>query len=82
MCDACAFVRRQVGPGARCPFHLQEQRSAEVFADVAAGREAADHDDGEPWPPTALAPAPFTAHEYARLLILRSRVREGLVPRG
>ena len=82
MCDACAFVRRQVGPGARCPFHVQEQRSVEVVAEVAACCETAEHDDRATRLPTALAPAPFTAHEYARLLILRGRVREGLVPPG
>ena len=42
------------------------------------GSGGGDHD--EPYRfgrrPTARAPFPFTEHQYARLLVLRSRVRE------
>jgi hypothetical protein len=45
------------------------------------GEGAADHD--RPYRfgrrPTSLAPYPFSTRQYARLLVLRSRVRAGLV---
>jgi hypothetical protein len=31
--------------------------------------------------PRAIAPFPFTTHEYSRLLVLRSRVQSGLFAR-
>ena len=78
MCDACAFGRRQVGPGARCPFHVQ----APPGPDVRLAEAAADADGDLARRPSAACPAPFTPREYARLLILRSRVHAGLIPRG
>jgi hypothetical protein len=47
------------------------------------GQGAGDHD--RPYRfgrrPTSLAPYPFSTRQYARLLILRSRVQAGLVGR-
>ncbi len=45
------------------------------------GRGAADHDAAYVFGrlPSALAPFPFSTRELARLMVLRSRVREGLL---
>jgi hypothetical protein len=45
------------------------------------GTGAADHDVPYRfgWRPRSSAPYPFSTHQYARLLVLRSRVQAGLV---
>ena len=45
---------------------------------------AGDHDQPYRfgWRPRASAPYPFNTRQYARLLLLRSRVREGLLTDG
>ena len=69
-CSACEFVSSQLGARAPCPSH------AGVWL---ASTFSADH--GEPGEPRAIArptadrPWPFTAREYAHLLVLRSRVQ-------
>ena len=65
------------------PLGPAQPNSPHVTAPVRAsldGLEAADHDRyrfGRR--PTSLAPYPFSTRQYARLLILRSRVQAGLV---
>jgi hypothetical protein len=45
-------------------------------------RDAAGGDHDQPyrfgWKPTANVPYPFNTRQYARLLVLRSRVQDGL----
>ncbi len=45
------------------------------------GTGAADHDIPYRfgWRPRTSAPYPFSTHQYARLLVLRSRVQAGLI---
>ena len=45
------------------------------------GTSSADHDLPYQfdWRPTAETPFPFSTRQYARLLVLRSRIAEGLV---
>jgi hypothetical protein len=70
-CSACAFVSNQLGSRTLCPSHAGL---------VPAATSVADHSErGEPCAmshPTADRPWPFTAREYARLLILRSRLQD------
>ena len=66
-CSACAFVSRQLGPGTPCPSHAGRWsvRPSGESSSLAAPLPAADC----PWP--------FTRHQYARLLLLRGRIRQG-----
>jgi hypothetical protein len=60
-----------------------EQHSTEERVGTRDGTGAADHD--EPFRfghrPSASAPFPFSTRQYARLLVLRSRVEAGLTGR-
>jgi hypothetical protein len=70
-CTACTFVHRQLGSGASCPLHSGLEHAPTREAPVAESYVTTR--------PTADAPWPFTSREYARLLLLRSRVQEGLI---
>lgn len=64
-CSACTYVSAQLGSPTPCPSH--------------AGQWTAPEPEVEPAPatplPTADCPWPFTPLEYARLLVLRSRIQ-------
>ena len=64
-CSACEFVQTQLGPRSHCPYHIGRWHSPppEPEPEYVAVR------------PTAEQPWPFTQRQFARLLILRSRVR-------
>jgi hypothetical protein len=66
-CTACAFVRRQLGARTWCPFHagLGHAPAWEVPETACCVLTQ----------PSADAPWPFTSREYARLLLLRSRMQ-------
>ena len=64
--SACAFVSRQLGPGTPCPSH------AGRWSVRASGEPSTL---AGPLPP-ADCPWPFTLDQYARLLVLRGRIRE------
>ena len=67
-CSACAFVSRQLGPGTPCPSHAGRwsvPASGEPSSLAAARLPSVDC----PWP--------FTLREYARLTLLRGRIRHG-----
>ena len=70
-CSACLWVHRQLGSSTPCPWHAGEPCDPAPRADQLEAR-ATSAQSG----PTANQPWPFTAREYARLLLLRSRVRE------
>jgi hypothetical protein len=65
-CAACHFVQTQLGPRSHCPHHVGRwiAPSPEPEAKYVFTHPTADH----PWP--------FTPLQFARLLILRSRVRD------
>jgi len=67
-CQACAFVSSQLGPETPCFSHVGRRRH--VIADMDES-----YAFGAPRP-TLDRPGVFTIHEYARLLVLRSRVQE------
>jgi len=76
-CSACTFVSHQLGPGMPCPFHagLSEAATADeslVTADLHSDEPSAEDVTG----PTAERLGQFTLHAYARLLVLRSHVRQ------
>ena len=65
-CQACAFVSRQLGPETPCSRHVGRRR-----------RPVIDEAYDVPTPrPTLDRPGLFTVREYARLLVLRSRIQE------
>jgi hypothetical protein len=65
-CQACAYVTRQLGVGTSCFLHVPRGRESAAFEAYA-----------EPGPlPTLDQPGVFTIREYARLLVVRGRVRE------
>jgi hypothetical protein len=66
-CSACTFVSHQLGSGTPCPWHAGSWTAvaSEEPSGVAASLPSADC----PWP--------FTLHEYARLMLLRGRIRQG-----
>jgi hypothetical protein len=77
-CSACVFVSSQLGSPTCCPSHAGRWSAAERhqpagLIDGAARHEPAGLDAPRP---TAECPWPFTPHEYARLLLLRSRALE------
>ncbi len=51
------------------------------LAGPADGQDAGDHDQPYRfgWRPRASSPYPFSERQYARLLVMRSRVQERLV---
>jgi len=65
-CQACAFVSRQLGPETPCFRHVGRVRPVVFVADEA-------YAFGAPRP-TLAQPGVFTVREYARLLVLRSRI--------
>jgi len=66
-CSACAFVATQLGANTPCPSHAGAWPiSAPLTDHVAATATRLPN-------PTVDQPWPFTVHEYARLLLLRSR---------
>jgi hypothetical protein len=66
-CSACTFVNCQIGKNTPCPAHAGDWASpAESTGDGLATTVQ----------PTADQPWPFTPHEFARLLVLRGRVRD------
>jgi hypothetical protein len=67
-CSASAFVHSQLGSQTPCPSHAGAWRVVTLEVDC---RERC-----VTTVPTADMPWPFTHHEYARLLLLRSRIRE------
>ena len=69
-CSACVFVSSQLRSGTPCPFH------AGAWSSRASALDPAEPAMLVTAPPTADRPWPFTAHEYGRLLVLRSRVSE------
>ena len=65
-CSACTFVSGQIGANTPCPAHAGNWSSpSEVSGD-----------EPTPLQPTADLPWPFSPHEFARLLVLRGRVRD------
>lgn len=56
-------------------------QSNEVIKETLDGSGAADHDVPFKfgWRPRAAATYPFSTRQYARLLVLRSRVQAGLI---
>jgi hypothetical protein len=62
-CSACAFVRSQLGALTPCPWHAGPAQAAEHEPDAGIVLPTAD----QPWP--------FTPRQFARLLLLRSRIR-------
>jgi hypothetical protein len=52
-----------------------------VSSESRDGRGASDHDELYVFGrlPRAAAPFPFSVHEFARLMILRGRVQDGLI---
>jgi hypothetical protein len=66
-CSACTFVSGQIGPNTPCPAHAGtwSSRSESTQDDLATTIQ-----------PTADQPWPFSTHEFARLLVLRGRVRD------
>jgi hypothetical protein len=69
-CSACVFVSSQLGSGTPCPSHVGRWSACLSVADPDEPSTVAIS------PPTADRPWPFTPREYARLLLLRSRVGE------
>ena len=69
-CQACAYVTRQLGLGTSCFVHVGYVGHGHATA-------VAESSIVEPVPlPTLDFLGPFTIREYARLLVVRSRVRE------
>jgi hypothetical protein len=56
----------------------QQLETLRVCSGTLDGRGAADHDEAYRFRrrPSSAAPYPFNTRQYARLLVLRSRVRE------
>jgi hypothetical protein len=75
-CSACVFVARQLGYGTRCPWHAGQwsTRTTEAVLEQPVDEPARR--------PTADQPWPFTPREYARLLVLRSRMFDGAMGAG
>ncbi len=79
-CPQCVLVSRQLGRRVSCLLHADPSLLVEGMPPRAeAGGAVGDHD--EPYAlgrfePSVDAPAPFSLREYARLLVLRSKVRE------
>ena len=65
-CSACTFVGAQLGSATPCPWH--------AGVDYVGQTRAASPGTVVCVRPTADQPWPFTPREYARLLLLRSRV--------
>ena len=66
-CSACTFVSDQIGANTLCPAHAGTWSSPSESTVVDASTVAK---------PTADQPWPFTPHEFARLLLLRGRIRD------
>lgn len=66
-CSACTFVSGQIGANTPCPAHAGTW-SSPIESTVTHAPPALQ--------PTADQPWPFTPREFARLLLLRGRVRE------
>ncbi len=79
-CPQCVFVSRQLGSRVPCLLHADAPLVIPTArAEMAPHPAPSDHD--EPYvvgstEPTTDAPGPFSLREYARLLVLRSKVRE------
>jgi hypothetical protein len=67
-CSACTFVSAQIGKNTPCPGHAGNWSSASELVEAI--------DPAETIQPTADQPWPFSPHEFARLLVLRGRVRD------
>ncbi len=79
-CPQCVLVSRQLGRRVSCLLHAEPPVLVDGLPSQAqANGHLGDHD--EPYvvgraEPSVDAPAPFSLREYARLLVLRSKVRE------
>jgi hypothetical protein len=67
-CSGCEFVSAQLGSQTPCPSHAGQWRAARELPECVFEDDAPMPSANQPWP--------FTPHEYARLLILRSRFRD------
>ena len=67
-CSACVWVSHQLGSSTPCPWHAGQLSAPPATDDGPAAASAAVR-------PTADRPSPFTDREYARLLLLRSRLQ-------
>ncbi len=83
-CPQCLVVSRQLGRRVACLLHADLPPAAERAPNVAPPAPRQDRAEtpasARPVAPTADAPAPFSLRELARLLVLRSRVREARAP--
>jgi hypothetical protein len=64
--------------------HMKSDQQLNASAPVVGTRDGTGAgDDDQPyqfgWRPRANAPYPFNTRQYSRLLVLRSRVRDGLI---
>jgi hypothetical protein len=69
-CSACTFVSGQIGSNTPCPAH------AGVWSSAYASARSTLSDSAPLVQPTADQPWPFTRQQFARLLLLRGRVRD------
>jgi len=65
-CSACALVSRQLGAGTPCPWH----------AGLGSARVSEERSGPASPLPSADCPWPFSLRQYARLLLLRARLRQ------
>lgn len=72
-CPQCSFLSLQVGRPTACLLHVEPG--------TLSTTEGANAPVAEACRPTCERPAPFTLREYARLLVLRSRVQEEVAQR-
>ena len=71
-CSACRFVSGQIGGNTPCPAH------AGVWVRPSGLAELSRADAAPSIKPTADQPWPFSRLQYARLMLLRGRVRDHL----
>jgi hypothetical protein len=69
-CSACTFVSDQIGANTPCPAH------AGTWSSRAASATPTSSDSAPTIQPTVDQPWPFTRQQFARLLVLRGRVRD------
>ena len=79
-CPQCNFVSRQLSRQVACLLHVELPVLTKELLDRAV-QAGSPRTDDEPYEtgfisPTTDAPGPFSLREYARLLVLRGKVRE------
>jgi hypothetical protein len=76
-CSACSFVSRQLRADVPCPFHAGVGHPLPAEERLAgADPEPDERSAARGTHPAANRPGLFTLREYARLLVLRSRIQE------